>query len=139
MISEREKQKIQQIAETLPDTVIVPEDESQKGGEVLSEETMHVLGVSHYGETGKSTRQLTGAISEHVYKLFAALTNNNSPPDESDDLIVAYIKPSREFRKGLMLEVNRDRRTEIHNVLHYVSVAIEEMIETINEIDNDKQ
>jgi hypothetical protein len=99
------------------------------------DQTLQELGVAPYGETGKSTMTLTSEISEHAYKLFAALTNNDSPPDESDDLIVDYIKPSREFRKGLMLEVDKDRRTEIHNALHYASVAIEDMIEIINDID----
>jgi hypothetical protein len=82
-ISEHEKKKIEQIAEELPDSVIVQEDETQKE-EVLTDEIMYELGVAKYGETGKSTMQLTGAISEHSYKLFAALTNNDSPPDESD-------------------------------------------------------
>ena len=61
---------------------------------------MQSLGIAPYGETGKSTMELTGDISEHAYKLFEALTNNNSPPNESDDLPVDYIKPSRECRKG---------------------------------------
>ena len=78
---------------------------------------------------------MTGAISESAYKLFAVLTNNKSPPNDTDDLIVDYIKPSREFRRGLMLEVGEDRRIAIHNALHYASVAIEDMIEIIDEID----
>ena len=47
-----QKEKIEQIAEELPDSVIVPEDETQEE-ELLTEEKMHVLGVSQYGETDK--------------------------------------------------------------------------------------
>ena len=135
LISEHEKKKIEQIAEDLPDTVIVPEEEESEEDKEKWNETMQELGVAEYGETGKSTRDLTGAISLHAYKLFAALTNIKNPPTSSDDLLVDYIRPSREFRKGLMLEVDARRRASIHNALHYVSVALEDMIETINEID----
>jgi hypothetical protein len=38
-----------------------------------------------------------------------------------------------------MLEVGSDRRTAIHNALHYASVAIEDMIEIINEIDKQEE
>lgn len=135
LISETEKKKIDQIAEELPQDVIIEEEESTG----LSDETMHELGVAPYGETGKSTRDLTGDISLHAYKLFAALTNNTSPPNTSDDLLVDYIRPSREFRRGLMLEVGSNRRAAIHNALHYASVAIEDMIEIIDEIDRKEQ
>lgn len=133
LISEHEKKKIEQIAEELPQDVIVEEEEETPTG--LTDETMHELGVAPYGETGRSTRDLTGDISLYAYKLFAALTNNNSPPNTSDDLLVDYIRPSREFRRGLMLEVGSNRRAAIHNALHYASVAIEDMIEIIDEID----
>jgi hypothetical protein len=137
-ISEREKQKLDQIAEDLPDSVIVPDREEETEDEKEQwNQTFQELGVAPYGETGKSTRQLTGAISESAYKLFAALTNNDTPPTKSSDLLVDYIRPTREFRRGLMLEVDPSRRAAIHNALHYASVAIEDMIEIIREIDKD--
>jgi hypothetical protein len=98
----------------------------------------HRLGLAEYGNTGKTVFELTGDISEHAYDLFAALTNIKSPPNPSDDLLVDYIRPSREFRKGLMLEVDESTRTEIHNALHYASVALKDMIEIIREIDEKK-
>lgn len=129
------------LRQDMKDIPIPPEPKPIKDKEEQTDEefnqTMQGLGVAPYGETGKSTMELTGAISEHAYKLFAALTNNDSPPNESDDLLVDYIKRSREFRKGLMLEVDKDRRTAIHNALHYVSVAIDDMIEIINDIDKE--
>lgn len=124
----------EKLKKDLKDVPLPPEPKTREVDEKF-DETMHELGVAEYGETGKSTRDLTGDISEHAYKLFAALTNNNSPPNTSDDLLVDYIRPSREFRKGLMLEVDSHRRAAIHNALHYVSVAIEDMIEVIDEID----
>ena len=136
-ISEREKQKLEQIVEELPDSVIVQEEEPVPDEEFYG--TLQELGVAPYGETGKSTRALTGDISEHAYKLFAALTNMSSPPNTSDNLLVDYIRPSREFRRGLMLEVDSHRRTAIHNALHYASVAIEDMIQIISEIDKQEE
>ena len=108
-ISEREKQKLEQVAEELPDNVIIPEEEPVPDEEFYG--TLQELGVATYGETGKSTRALTGAISEHAYKLFATLTNDSSPPNSRSDLLVDYIRPSRDFRRGLMLEVDSHRRT----------------------------
>lgn len=140
LISEHEKQKIDKIAEELPDSVIVPEEEEESEEEKQKFfETAQDLGVAEYGETGKSTRDLTGDISENAYKLFAALTNNKNPPNERSDLLVDYIRPSREFRRGLMLEVDHRRRVAIHNALHYVSVAVEDMIEIIDEIDKQEE
>ncbi|MGZ5491539.1 MAG: hypothetical protein ACXWE7_12050 [Nitrososphaeraceae archaeon] len=141
-LNQAQKQNLDQIAETLSDDVIVPEDESAEEKAEQDQkfwETAQELGISEYGETGKSTRELTGDISLHAYKLFAALTNNKSPPNDSDDLLVDYIRPSREFRKGLMLEVDRRRRIAIHNILHYVCIASEDMIEIIREIDSKEE
>lgn len=129
--------KVQQDVKNIP---LPPEPKEKK--EELDEEffsTLQELGVAPYGETGKSTRELTGAISEHAYKLFAALTNNDSPPNTSSDLLVDYIRPSREFRRGLMLEVGAARRAAIHNALHYVSVALEDMIEIISEVERKEE
>lgn len=136
LISEREKKKIEQIAQDLPEEVI-PEEEERKPN-FLTDETMHELGVAPYAETGKSRNELTRDIVGPAYKLFAALTNNNSPPNEDDDLLVDYIRPSREFRRGLMLEVGSRERINIHNILHYVTVVAEDMIEIIDEIERKK-
>lgn len=116
-----------------PKETTTEEEEEEK--EQFNQE-LQGLGLAPYGETGKSPHELTGDISEHAYKLFAALTNMKSPPNTSSDLLVEYIRPSREFRKGLMLEVDSRRRINIHNALHYASVAIEDMIEIIKEIEN---
>ncbi len=45
-ISEREKRKIEQIAEALPDSVIVPEPEEPEQPSLLTDEIMHDLGGS---------------------------------------------------------------------------------------------
>lgn len=138
-LSQPQKDKVKQLAEELPDSVIVPEEEEEEPkNKWLTDEVLHELGAAPYGETGRSTSALTGDISEHAYKLFAALTNNKNPPTSSDDLLVDYIRPSREFRHGLMLEVDHRRRVEIHNVLHYVSVALEDMIDIIKEIESEE-
>ena len=56
-ISERQKQKINQIAEELPDSVIVTELEPAEQP-ILIEEIMLDLGVSQYGETDKIIKKI---------------------------------------------------------------------------------
>ncbi|HEX7178371.1 MAG TPA: hypothetical protein VF220_01510 [Nitrososphaeraceae archaeon] len=137
-IDEREKQKLDKIADSLPNSVILPPEREQESESGLTPEVAQELGVSKYGDTGKSRNQLMGAISESGYKLIAALSNNSSPPiSEEDDMMVDYIRPSKEFRKGLFLEADKRKRVEMHNLLHNVILIAENTIEIINEIDGE--
>lgn len=90
--------------------------------------------VSEYGDTGKSIRELTGAISKAGYDLIEALSNNR-PPNERTDFINDYIKKSREFRRGVILEVDENRRAELHNILSMAVEIAEDTIEIIDEVD----
>jgi hypothetical protein len=116
------------------DKVDLPEANIQQPdrGEELDQE-MHELGLAKFGETKKSLRELKGRIYESADYIFKALTDKDSPPDESDDLMVDYIKPTREFRRSLILELDEGDRTLIYNKLHYASVAIEDMLNIIKE------
>jgi hypothetical protein len=98
------------------------------------DQEMHELGIAKFGDSDKSIRELKGRIYQSATDLFEALTDKETPPDESDDLIVDYIKPTREFRRSLILELDEGDRTLIHNKLHYASVAIEDMIKIISEV-----
>ena len=69
-ISEREKKKLEQVAEELPDSVIVPDEDKEEEEKQKFWETVQELGVAEYGETGKSRRELVGDIMGNAYKLF---------------------------------------------------------------------
>jgi hypothetical protein len=97
------------------------------------DQEMHELGLAKFGETDKSIRELKGEISHYTAMLFKALTLKDIPRGDSEDLMVEYIKPSREFRRSLVLELDETDKTIIHNWLHYVSLAIEDMIEIMRE------
>jgi hypothetical protein len=97
------------------------------------DQELHELGIAKFGNTDKSIRELKGRIYQSATDLFEALTDKDSPPDESDDLMVDYIKPTREFRRSLILELDEGDRTLLHNKLHYASVAIEDMLNIIKE------
>lgn len=130
-ISEQEKEQIDKVATELPDTVI-PEEDPKTG---FSDELMHDLGVAPYGETGKSIRQLTGGMCGGLLKSIAYLTNNDTRPTTRSDILVDYIKPSREFFRGLMLEIDSKKRAEISNYLYFIIKTAEDRFEIIREID----
>ena len=91
--------------------------------------------VLEYGDTKKSIRELTGAISKSGYDLIEALSNNSRPPSAFSDFINDYIKKSREFRRGVILEVDENRRAELHNILSMAVEIAEDTIEIIDEVD----
>lgn len=96
------------------------------------DEKLTEMGMGRFGSQGKTLRAVLGDINEGLAKAFKGLTEARYMPTENDDLIVDIIKPSREFRKSLALELDDRHRTTLHNWCHYVSVAIEDMIEQIN-------
>jgi hypothetical protein len=113
----------------------IPELPQQKEREPSEEvdQQMHELGIAKFGESDKSIREIKGDITEAAAQLFKALTQKDDMPDESEDLIVDYIKPTREFRRSLSLELDETSRTTIYNWLHYTSAAIEDMLNIIKE------
>jgi len=111
-----------------------PPEPKQKEITEEADQQMHELGIAKFGESDKSVRELKGDITEAAAQLFKALTQKDDMPDESDDLIVDYIKPTREFRRSLSLELDETARTTIYNWLHYTNAAIEDMMQIISEV-----
>jgi len=96
------------------------------------------MGMGRFGSQGKTLHGVLGDINLGLARAFKALTESKYMPTEDSDLIVDYIKPSREFRKSLAIELDDRRRTTLHNWLHYVTVAAEDMIEQIKEAEASK-
>ena len=121
----------EKLAEKLNDIPLPPEPKIDEE----FEQTMQEMHVIEYAETGKSLRELTGAISKSGYDLIEALSNNGRPPTSFSDFMNDYIKKSREFRRGVMMEVDESRRAQLHNILAMAVDIAEDTIEIINEVD----
>jgi hypothetical protein len=96
------------------------------------------MGMGRFGSQGKTLHGVLGDINLGLARAFKALTESKYMPTEDSDLIVDYIKPSREFRKSLAIELDDRRRTTLHNWLHYVTVVAEDMIEQIKAAEASK-
>jgi hypothetical protein len=96
------------------------------------------MGMGRFGSQGKTLHGVLGDINLGLARTFKALTESKYMPTEDSDLIVDYIKPSREFRKSLAMELDDRRRTTLHNWLHYVTVVAEDMLEQIKEAEASK-
>jgi hypothetical protein len=94
-------------------------------------------GLAEFGTTGKSLRGLYASIISNANGLFKALSLDDIPSKE-EDFIVNYMRPTREFRRSLALELTERQRTMIHNYLSYTIDMAEDMIEMIREIDEKK-
>jgi hypothetical protein len=114
----------------------LPEPPQPKEPEPISEEKLHDLGLGSYGESHKSVHRVRNEIHEGIRLLFKALCDDKDLPNDQDDLIVDYIKPTREYRLGLAMEFDQAQRTNMHNKLHFVITAAEDMIEQIDKADN---
>ena len=60
-----------------------------------------------------------------------ALTQKDIP-HLVDDLVLDYLKPSREFRSGVFYEVDNNMRVSLYNVLTYVRDAIDDTLQLLD-------
>lgn len=116
-------------------TELVIREPPQPKPELISEEKLHDLGLGSYGESHKSIHRVRNEIHEGIRLLFKALCDDKDLPNDQDDLIVDYIKPTREYRLGLAMEFDQAQRTNMHNKLHFVIAAAEDMIEQLDKAD----
>ncbi len=130
---------MEELATKLPDTVIIPEQKpiqpkyTPLDDEELDKE-LHSLQMDNFGETGQSLRELYGDITHHSDGLFKTLTQKEMPYADNVDLIVDYIKPSREYWKSLMLEFDETKRTRVHNELSFLAELIEDRLELLKQV-----
>lgn len=95
---------------------------------------LHSLQMDKFGTTGKSIRELYGDITHYANGLFKTMTEKEMPYADNEDLIVDYIKPSREYWRSLMLEFDETKRTRTHNELSFLAELIEDRLQIINEV-----
>jgi len=101
----------------------------------INDEKLHDLGLGSYGGSDKTIFRVRNDIHEGARLLFKALCDDKNLPDDGDDLLVDFIKPTREYRLGLAMELDKNQRTNMHNVLHCVIEAAEDMIEQLDKAD----
>jgi hypothetical protein len=89
--------------------------------------------LATYGEKGKTISQLKGNITYHTARLFEALTESDHLPFDSEDLTVDYIKPTRQFRKSLVLELDEQGRKTVWNALGAVEAAIQDTLDILED------
>src|SRR6185503_97856 len=138
-ISKMQKTALVKFATSLPKTVIIPEPKQPQekytplDDEELDKE-LHSMQMGKFGETGQSLRELYGDITHHSDGLFKVLTQKDMPYADNVDLIVDFIKPTREYWKSLMLEFDETKRTRLHNELSFLTELIEDRLEILSHV-----
>lgn len=137
LISEREKQNLLDTATNLPSTVIVPEPkEKTTTVEDDDDERWEQSIPSKYreiGEKGKTVSEQLREIRAAAITLFQRLTEKRYMPAQDDDIILDFIKPTREFRKGLILELDEHAKAHLYNDLGAVDAAVQDMLEILEQ------
>ena len=94
--------------------------------------------VSDFDLSDKPTPERTeltemGDIRERAHWLYTALTREEFMPHKHEDLIVDHIKPTREFRHGIIAGLSQMDKNGLHDWLSYTKAAIEDMLEIIEQ------
>lgn len=131
-LNQAQKEKLDDIATKLPDNVIPPppSEPSYEGEELDLEGGQRFTAL---GEKGKTPSYMKGNITYHSARLFEALTEIDHLPYKDEDLIVEYIKPTRQYRKSLILELDEQSRKTVWNSLGSVEAVIQDMLDLLEE------
>jgi len=99
------------------------------------EKDLHSYGMGKIGDSGKSVREVLGDVNEYCAGLFKALSGKDIPhATENMDLIVDYIKPTREYWKTYMEEADDRERRRTWNWLSAVVEMAEDRLELLKKI-----
>jgi hypothetical protein len=90
-----------------------------------------VLEPVEFSEEEKAIKYTT--IIYRTRELIKALTNRKYTPTQ--DVLFNLIRPTREFRKGLYLELNETERAYLWNYLGMVYYVIDDMIDIMDELE----
>src|SRR5580765_2478708 len=139
-ISEREKNALERFATNLPKTVIIPKPKEPEEEQITEEfeEQMHGIGLGKYGESGKTYFGILQEIHEGANSCFKNLCDGKPMPSIDEDLLVDYIRPTREYRLGLAMEIDKSERVNLHNLMHNLIEAAEDMITQIAKADGEE-
>ena len=141
-ITEREKHKLESFVTTLPDTVIVPEPREKSSTAVDDDDERWEHSIpSKYreiGAKGKTVSEQLREVRAAAITLFQRLTEKQYMPGQDDDLVLDFIKPTREFRKALVLELDEHTKAHLYNDLGAVDAVVQDMLEIIEQNKNKK-
>jgi hypothetical protein len=131
----KNQKKIDAVRKNLTELKEIDLAEPPKEKESYEGEDLDLEGgrLATYGEKGRSISGMKGNITYHGARLFEALTESDHLPYNDEDLIVDYIKPSREHRKSFVLELDEQGRKTVWNCLGAVQAAVEEMLDLLEE------
>jgi hypothetical protein len=90
--------------------------------------------LESYGDNVESALTLYGNINAPMRDLFRALTKKELPTSDAIDMILEYLKPSREFRKGIFYEIEHDMRISMYNAMVYTRDALNDTLRLLDEI-----
>ena len=93
---------------------------------------IHITPEHRKPEHGKTITEQRESITHYASGLFKSLTNMDHLPKDDEDVNDIYIEPSREFRRGLVLESDFETRTALCNLLYEVDAVTEDMLEVLN-------
>lgn len=135
----REKlEKISKIFGNLQSVNIPPPPEPKERSSYSEEldEKLTDIGLGSYGEGGKTIFGIRGDIHQGARICFRALCDDKEIPYGADeDVLVDYIKPTREYRLNIALESSESERADLHNIMHNLILAAEDMITQIDKAD----
>ena len=90
-----------------------------------------------YGENEDTLLTQLEKIRISAERLFKALVQKDMPRADQkyhEDIMDTFIIPSREFRKGIVYELNERSRTILYNILASTEYAIFDTLDTIEKI-----
>jgi hypothetical protein len=130
------RKKIFNTFDKIPQPKIIepPEEKYTPVNDEELDKELHSMQLGKFGTTGKSIREIYGDITHYANGLFETLTQKEMPYADNVDLIVDYIKPSREYWRSLMLEFDEIKRTRTHNELSFLAELIEDRLQIISEV-----
>ena len=91
-----------------------------------------------YGENEETLLTQLEKIGMYSERLYKALIQKDMPRadqrfDEDEDIMDTFIKPTREFRQGIVYELNKSSRNILYNILVFTEYAILDMTNIIEQ------
>src|SRR5580765_34370 len=139
-LNPQQKNALEKFVTNLPKTVIIPKPKEPEEEQITEEfeEQMHGIGLGKYGESGKTYFGILQEIHEGANRCFKNLCDGKPMPSIDEDLLVDYIRPTREYRLGLAMEIDKSERVNLHNLMHNLIEAAEDMITQIAKADGEE-
>jgi len=116
-----------------------PEDETDYTGEPMTEEDLDKAGIKmhKFGGGQKSLLTMGGDFHTSTNKLFRVLCDDKYLPDNTSEekFTTEYLRPTREYRLGWVIELEERERTYMHNRARCLMAVLEDLIDQIDKAD----